>query len=383
MEPAPEFLPGKFSKYEKMGETSGAVGAAVGSGRYVVTEKVHGANFCIIAAFAGDGVEVSFAKRTAVIGQAVDAEDFYSCRSTGLLRALEPMGEAVLRQLASEGGLYPEAAAVHIYGELFGGRYPHPDVPAVKGLEPVQIGVWYAPDLHFMAFDVAVERAGQRVYMDLDQARNVCCHGGLLFARPLLEGTLAECLDFGVEFETTVPEQLGYPSLPSASGAPRNLAEGVVIRPQKEPAKRLGAAAGRKESARGLFKVKIEAFSEKRYQNDNWKKGKAGGSGMAPSITDAEECRYEVLASITEARLAAVISKIGRVDPHNREACRELLAEFKEDVHESLEDQHAESLRSSEELQQELDRLSRELITRELVGQRSRVKLGKGSQAGC
>merc|ERR1719469_813757 len=136
---------GAFVKYDKMGETSGSVGAAAGvstSNSYIVAEKVHGANFCIIASFSPlDGaVDVRFAKRTAIIGAAEDAEDFYSCRSAGLLRDLAPCAERVLHQVSASGEAAP--IAVHIYGELFGGKYPHKDVPAELGLEPVQIGVW-------------------------------------------------------------------------------------------------------------------------------------------------------------------------------------------------------------------------------------------------
>ena len=46
--------------------------------RAAPTLKVHGVNFCIIAAPQND---VLFAKRTAVIGGAADVEDFYGCRS--------------------------------------------------------------------------------------------------------------------------------------------------------------------------------------------------------------------------------------------------------------------------------------------------------------
>merc|ERR1712217_1022580 len=98
----------------------------------------------------------------------------------------------------------------------------------------------------------------------------------------------------------------GYPPLPLGAGG--NLAEGVVIRPQSEPLKRPGAGAGRKESARGLFKQKIAAFSEKRYQNNEWQKGKAGHAGVASGVTDVERSRYEVIANVTDVRLAAVLS---------------------------------------------------------------------------
>jgi len=353
-----------------MGEDSGAVGAAAGVGCYVVTEKVHGANFCILATFAaGDTVDVCFAKRTAVIGKVADAEDFYNCRSAGLLRILAPLGEAVLRHVSQNDGTCPGAVAVHIYGELFGGRYPHPEVDAIKGLEPVQIGVWYAPDLHFMAFDIAVDVGGQpRTYLDFAVAHDVCRRCGLLFAQPLKTGTLSECIEFDIEFETTIPQQLGYPPLPpGAAGAPRNLAEGVVIRPQTEPPITSGLSAGRKESARGLFKQKISAFSEKRYQNDDWRKGKSGHSGIAAAITDTERSRYEIIANITDVRLAAVLSKIGRVDAHNKAECRRLLEDFKEDVREALEEPDAEALRNSPQLQEELDQMSRDLITQTLL----------------
>merc|ERR1711976_202058 len=187
---------------------------------------------------------------------------------------------------------------------------------------------------------------------------------GFFFVEPLLMGTLEECLDFDIEFETTIPVRLGLPQLPpGAGGAAMNLAEGVVIRPRKEPPKHIGGGTGRKESARGLFKQKIRAFSEKRYQNDDWRKGKIGGAGVAPAVTDVERSRYEIIANVTEPRLAAVMSKIGRIDPANKEACRKLLEDFKEDVREALEDEDAETLQRSAELQEELDQLSRKLIT--------------------
>jgi len=356
--------PGSFSKYEKMGESSGAVGASGnGTGRYVVTEKVHGANFCVIAAFVGGGaVDVCFAKRTAILGRVEDAEDFYSCRSSGLLGQLRPLAEALLRHLARPGGPAAGTAAVHIYGELFGGRYPHPDVPVVGGLQPVQVGIWYAPDLNFMAFDVAVEpENGQRAYIDYAAARKACESCGFLFASPLFEGTLSECVDFPNQFETTVPSRLGLPHLATSEDGMQNLAEGVVVRPCKEPRSRC-SGAGRKESGRGLFKRKIPQFSEKRYQNEDFKKGRAGHCGVAPAISDVESARYEIMACVNEQRLAAVMSKIGRVDPRDQLACRRLLEDFIKDVCDSLEDAEAAVLQGSLELQQELEELCSEVM---------------------
>jgi Rnl2 family RNA ligase len=378
--------PGKFVKYDKMGEDSGSVGASVGTGpanAYVVTEKVHGANFCIIASFEhglANAPTVHFAKRTAILGGVDNAEDFYSCRSSGLLRTLAPRGEAVLQSLAAAArGAGEEAPeAVHVYGELFGGSYPHPDVQRSPGIEAVQMGIWYAPDLHFMGFDVAYESVGSRTFLNYDSARDVCERCGLLFAAPLFRGSLSECLDYPIEYDTTIPARLGLPPLSAdAAGNGRNLAEGVVIRPQAEPTARCtsGVRIG-KESARGLFKRKIAAFSEKRFQNDDWKRSKGGGGGTV-TVTEEGLVGLEMAACITEQRLANVLSKIGCVDPKNKDACRALLEDFKEDVREALEENDQQLLRSSQKLQAELEALCKAVITQELLGKSQRGRRGK------
>merc|ERR1719221_2005492 len=190
-----------------------------------------------------------------------------------------------------------------------------------------------------MAFDVAVEGESGRRFLDFAVAKALCEGCGLLFAEPLFEGTLAECLEQPIEFETTLPGRLGLQPLPAAA-AGRNVAEGVVVRPSREPhgAQAAPAARSGKESARGLFKRKIEAFSEKKYQNDDWRRGKAGGGGCAPSVSNEDLVLIEVRASVTEQRLANVLSKIGRVAPSDREACRQVLHDFKADVAEALEE---------------------------------------------
>jgi len=80
--------------------------------------------------------------------------------------------------------------------------------------------------------------------------------------------------------------------------------------------------------------------------------------------------RYELIAAVTEQRLAAVLSKTGEVDTHDRTACRELLNDFEADVVESLV---TDGLVDSDEafwvgagaaagLSGELDRMSRNLV---------------------
>jgi len=62
--------------------------------------------------------------------------------------------------------------------------YPHPAVPPVPAVQPVQTGCWYSPRIEIAAFDVGVLRAGERdrVYLDHDEAPPVPEHAGI--ARP-------------------------------------------------------------------------------------------------------------------------------------------------------------------------------------------------------
>jgi len=160
--------------------------------------------------------------------------------------------------------------------------------------------------------------------------------------------------------------------LPSLIGhGEPNLAEGVVVRPQVEPT--LSAVEARsgsgKVSLRGLFKRKIPQFSEKRYQNGDWKAGKTGGGGRV--VIDEEQLAgIEIAASATEQRLASVMSKIGRVDPKDQVACRGLLEDLKEDVREALDDNDLGVLRGSAKLQADLDEMCKALIRQELLGKR-------------
>ena len=302
-----------FSKYAKMKLDVAPAGAS-SRGNWIATEKVHGANFSVIVSSAGDGATttVAFAKRTAILAP---TDDFYGFRSQGLADDLAPRARRLFAALRRGAAGAPTSTAdssnpplqhrVQIYGELYGGHYPHPDVPAVRGLLPVQRGVWYSPGLAFLAFDVAADGA----YLDYARARAACGAADLAFAAPLARGTLPEVLARApVRFASTVAGTLhGLPPLPLEGGENKNWAEGVVIR-CVDPGRR------------ALFKRKIPEFGEvAAYRNDAWKAAKggggaggggAGGGGETPAARRrrAEElATYEALARVTPQRLAPVI----------------------------------------------------------------------------
>jgi len=77
-------------------------------------------------------------------------------------------------------------------GELFGGAYPHKDVPANPKVKPVQTGIWYSPNIEFIAFDLAFEVENSattgRQYADYESAIAVFTKAKLFYAEPLFVG---------------------------------------------------------------------------------------------------------------------------------------------------------------------------------------------------
>lgn len=191
---------------------------------FVALEKVHGSNF----AFETDGRAVAYFSRN----RGLEAQE----RFVGKTAPAEAMGRyhGPVRQAfrlcsgaaaGGDGTLRPKS--VIIYGEYFGGWYPHEEVkqegPGAGA--PVQKGiVAYAPGHHFFAFDVCIDGA----FLDYDAARDLLQRAGFpLVASPIVRGTFDDCMRFDVDsFHTTIPGLLGLPPCQGFSTA-----EGLVIRP--------------------------------------------------------------------------------------------------------------------------------------------------------
>jgi Rnl2 family RNA ligase len=319
---APHAAAAAWSRYPKIPHAMPAEAALNTRELFIATEKLHGANFSV---FLERSRGVQFAKRSGVL---LDTEDFFSFRSRRLDAALRHSIARLWSALATaeEGG--EGLVSVAVYGEMIGGKYPHPEVMPVKGLSCVQRGVWYSPDLVFVAFDVTVGKTdGSRDFLDFARARELCVDAGFTFVEPLAEGPFHTLVsDFDIRFTSTVPKRLGLPALEGP-----NLAEGIVIRSARE------VPDPRKK--RQCVKRKIPEFAEARYDNPEWKAGRSGGASTAPP--ESEVLRYELLANVTQQRLANAVSKHGRLDPNDRDGCRQLLRAFEEDVLEALvEDGH-------------------------------------------
>src|SRR5262245_49427546 len=119
----------RFSPYPKIGErleADEAAQRALARVPWVVLEKIHGANLAPVS----NGDEVRAAKRKALLER---GEEFFGWE--GIVTRYADAVRALAKTLRAADA---ETAEVIVYGELFGGGYPHPDVPPVAGVEPVQ-----------------------------------------------------------------------------------------------------------------------------------------------------------------------------------------------------------------------------------------------------
>lgn len=277
---------------------------------WVASEKIHGANLCICT----DGTEIVVAKRRAVL----EAGDLFF----GYKRAIAPLIPAV-RALFHRLG---DVTWALVYGELFGGHYPHPRVVAIDGIDPVQTAIHYCPDVRFCAFDLAtVHAAGEAKFVSYRRAVALFESIGIPVAPTLRTGTLHELLELPVAFATRLPEQLGLPPLPG------NWAEGMVIKPWD-----LEAPLA---EPRHVLKRKRPEFAETR---DELAPARFAGqlAGDGDALAAAESA---LAAMLTENRVHSAITKLGSPRAGGPDGgIDEIVAEVLADLRDELDRAHGE-----------------------------------------
>lgn len=233
-------------------------------GLLLATEKVHGAQLVLEA-----GRAVRFGKRKAWLA---DDEPFFGRQ---LLRASLTESALTIRAALGEDAI--------LYGELFGGAYPHPEVTPIPGLQAVQTGVWYSPQLHWALFDVRVGDS----FLAYDVVDRLAAEAGVMRVPFIAKGTVAELESLPTRAPTRIPAALGLPPLPE------NIAEGLVIKPL--------AARGVNDAA--PLKRKIAEFSEGRFDESSSFQD-VGALGLEALWAHAQRC-------FTPGRLASARSKVG------------------------------------------------------------------------
>jgi Rnl2 family RNA ligase len=266
-----------FTKYEKMPESLTKLDLP--KQLWVVTEKIHGANF----AFIIDSNSVYYAKRTGLLNWDDDFFGFQLVAEKHFLQA-----QQIFKNLQQSFKII----RCTIYGELFGGQYPHPKVAPDTRVSAIQTGVYYAPSIEFCAFDIAIEtidnQAITRHYLDYETVINHCQKVHLPYAKPLLIAPLNEASDFNTKINSTIPVLLGLPPLQD------NIMEGVVLKPFKA------------STVRAIFKIKNEQFKEDKFhQAQKW-------HFHNTQNIDIQDFISMFKTYINQNRLNAVLSKTGR-----------------------------------------------------------------------
>ena len=255
----------------------------------------------------------------------------------GILDKLQPLVLAVFAECVARWPM-----CVYVYGEIFGGCYPHPAVAVDSSVSAVQTGIYYSPHIEFSAFDLATSTVvmppGQRAFVPYADAMSVFAAARLPHQEPLFIGKYEQVQNYDIRFTTRVPERLGLPPLTDRT----NYAEGVVIKPY-----RVAYVQGEKGLVRPIFKRKLPEFDERTeyHQAQKWNDDSDGdgdtdaAAAGAPRYDLVEGMLLEVDAMAVPARLHAAISKVGPVCgrddvPRLRELAALLLEDFTDELRE-------------------------------------------------
>ncbi|MEU7725549.1 RNA ligase family protein [Streptomyces sp. NPDC040724] len=274
---------------------------------WVAHEKIHGANFAVVCDEAG----AHPAKRRELLADA-GLDEFFGVGR--IWPALAVAATRCAQALRAECGA-ASSAVVTLYGELAGGHYPHPDVPPARGAEPVQTGVWYAPDLLWLPFDATVADGDGPRWVADRTLRAAADAAGLVCVPLLAEGPIARLQELPVVFPTRLPGLLGLPALPD------NLAEGLVVKPGGET----------REPGRPMAKFKQPAFAEdERFDGSRPFQAPADGAAGVPGWLLAHGTGL-----LTPARAASAVSKLGPRTPPG-DLAAEIARDAAEEVAEAL-----------------------------------------------
>ncbi|CAF1930146.1 unnamed protein product [Rotaria magnacalcarata] len=305
---------------------------------WCVTEKVHGANFCFLC--DNNGQRVRCGKRTSLLS---DTDDFFGYKRR-LLNEIIPKIQQLYTFVKNK---FTNLDKLYVFGELFGGSYPHSDVTKVPNVNAIQTGIWYCPDVEFYAFDLAIAIDNEKqTYLDYEFAIIAFQHTNLFYAEPLFIGKYEEALDFKLGFNSVIPNRLGLPPLNE-----ENKAEGIVIKPMHE----IMIKTNKGSVARAIVKKKIEEFSEDKYSQAQKQEFKSD-----EGFSNVDLLRFEIDALITDNRLNNALSKIGHVTRNDKEKLKELLNIYVKDVIDQLIEN------GNEEMWNNLSSNDRNLLTEEL-----------------
>lgn len=277
-----------FSKYPSIENKGAKVEGDEPGDLWVATPKYHGTNTSVWVPMAKDE-PLAFGRRG---GFLKEGEAHYGYQT--LLPSLCDWSTLRLGFAHRE-----DLEAVVVYGELYGGAYPHPEVPS-SGATKVQPSVYYSPHLRFIAFDLALKgKDGSLTFLSLYDALWVLDRCKIPRVTTPFKGLREDVIAWAKDHAEDNPLfwlEDGHPD----KGLPpleKNIAEGFVVRPVTERKDRFGS--------RCMLKVKSPSFAE--VKNVGKAKGPKKAVHERPGFATAS-------AYLNQGRCGSVCSKMPQED---------------------------------------------------------------------
>lgn len=290
-------------------------------GKWIATEKIHGANFSIWV----NASRTRIAKRTCLLGEDGKGGDGFF-HVNNILPELKEKARKIYQWMS------PKPKTIAVYGELFGGGYPHPKVGQNPNYKKVQQGVWYTPDLQFMVYDIKVNDS----FVSFGFMQELCMIAQFLPVPQISEGTFDEMLELRNDYSSVVHQEWHLPKIKG------NIMEGIVIRPVDNRYLKRGE--------RIMIKSKNRKFSETRDKKPR---------KVIKLCKVGKEMINKAMPMITGNRYDAVVSKIGDVTPKD---FGRILGLIIQDIHDELIDDTKFYLKY-----QNIDKAERKLCHRTLA----------------
>lgn len=301
----------EFTGYEKMENSLSklTVTKEMEKTKWIVTEKIHGANF----SFHINENGVKAARRRAFL---TENENFFNHLDAEFMKTCPDKMKELFSAIVKK---YPEKniTQVSVWGEIFGGAYMvgGKNLQEDKRISPIQLEVQYTPTIEWVAYDISYKSndlTTPQEYLDYDIVMELFEAHGIFHLKPLFKGPMNEALNYDLKFDSTIPAIFNMPAFPKGS----NIVEGVVAKPVKN----LKCKDSYGDNVRAVVKLKNAGFTE-------MKPVKAKGAGKAkqpPKLVS------KIMAYSTEQRLTNAISKHGF--PDNEETSKQVVNEFLEDI---------------------------------------------------
>lgn len=275
-------------------------------GSWCVTTKIHGSNFSFIFTYENGEVSVNCAKRTSILKE---GESFFN---------YDKLFVKFKEQIRKNSDMMKEYAEINelkmfqvtIFGELFGGTYPHEVVPRLN-VGSVQKEVYYSNDIEFLAFDVFILEKSKEDevvsrWLSPKEYDPLLSTLGWPMIPILFIGSFEDCLKYDNLFEDKIHELYGMPPIEN------NWCEGVVIKPLME-VKRFT------NGDRIIIKNKNDKFSEKK---------KVKPQKVKVEVSEEDIKQRDIISEyINDNRLRSVISKLGKVENTDFSKLQKLLIE--------------------------------------------------------